>query len=133
MRRSIYIIDRCTQVRRSIYIIDRCIQVRRSIYIIDRCIQVRRSIYIIDRCTEALTFILTFFIAFRIKQINVMQTNCTDYFRDVRPTKVNTLRHNKTNKTYICAVSLNIMILNITKTHPHKFYVFGFHATSVYL
>ena len=99
VRRSIYIIDRCIQVRRSIYIIDRCIQVRRSIYIIDRCIQVRRSIYIIDRCTEALTFILTFFIAFRIKQINVMQTNCTDYFRDVRPTKVNILRHNKTNKT----------------------------------
>jgi hypothetical protein len=90
---------RLIQVRRSIYIIDRCIQVRRSIYIIDRCIQVRRSIYIIDRCTEALTFILTFFIAFRIKQINVMQTNCTDYFRDVRPTKINMLRHNKTNKT----------------------------------
>jgi hypothetical protein len=50
----------------------RLIQVRRSIYIIDRCTQVRRSIYIIDRCTEALTFILTFFITFRIKQINVM-------------------------------------------------------------
>ena len=52
--------------------------------------------------------------------------NRTDYFLDVRPIQVNTLRHNKTNKTYICAVSLNIMILNITKKNILTSFTFWF-------